>query len=225
METIYDHRSTPLYHSLTGNQRRPTIEANSGGWSTFSAVAWTPPSISTSSWASSSSSTSPNVFEEAHVRLEAERDQGAAPEDPDEYWAQGIFWVPPEARWEYLRNQGRQPSIGRLVDNAMIAVERDNEALKEVLSRDYGRYALDKERLGRVVDGISNIKIGGAEAQATDVLVQVYEYFLEQVALAEGREGREFYTPRSVVRLLVQMPEPYQGRVYDPCCSSSGMLV
>ena len=166
-----------------------------------------------------------DAFEEAYAQLEAERDQGADPEDPDEYRAQGIFWVPPEARWEYLRNQARQPSIGRLVDDAMIAVERDNEALKDVLPKEYGRDALDKERLGQVVDVVSNIKVGGAEAQATDVLGQVYEYFLEQFALAEGRKGGEFYTPRSVVRLLVEMLEPYKGRVYDPCCGSSGMFV
>ena len=166
-----------------------------------------------------------DAFEEAHDRLEADRDQGADPEDPDEYVAQSIFWVPPEARWEHLKNQARQPEIGRLVDDAMIAVERDNPALKDVLPKEYGRDALDKQRLGQVVDLVSNIRVGGAEAQATDVLGQVYEYFLEQFALAEGRKGGEFYTPRSVVRLLVEMLEPYQGRVYDPCCGSSGMFV
>ena len=166
-----------------------------------------------------------DAFEEAYAKLESERDQGADPEDPDEYRAQSIFWVPPEARWQYLRNQARQPSIGRLVDDAMTAVERDNPALKDVLPKEYGRDALDKERLGQVVDLVSNIKVGGAEAQANDVLGQVYEYFLEQFAIAEGRKGGEFYTPRSVVRLLVEMLEPYQGRVYDPCCGSSGMFV
>ena len=166
-----------------------------------------------------------DAFDEAYTELKAQEDQGADPEDPDEYRAQSIFWVPPEARWQYLQSQARQPSIGRLVDDAMIAVERDNAALKDVLPKDYGRDALDKERLGQVVDLISNIKIGGAEAQATDVLGQVYEYFLEQFALAEGRKGGEFYTPRSVVRLLVEMLEPFNGRVYDPCCGSSGMFV
>ena len=166
-----------------------------------------------------------DAFEEAHARLEAERDQGADPEDPDEYVAQSIFWVPPEARWENLKSRARQPEIGRLVDDAMIAVERDNPALMDVLPKEYGRDALDKQRLGQVVDLVSNIRVGGAEAQATDVLGQVYEYFLEQFALAEGRKGGEFYTPRSVVRLLVEMLEPYQGRVYDPCCGSSGMFV
>ena len=159
------------------------------------------------------------------AKLEAERDQSADPEDPDEYRAQSIFWVPPEARWQHLKNQARQPTIGRLVDDAMAAVERDNPALRDVLPKEYGRDALDKQRLGQVVDLVSNIMVGGAEAQATDVLGRVYEYFLEQFALAEGRKGGEFYTPRSVVRLLVEMLEPYQGRVYDPCCGSSGMFV
>ena len=107
----------------------------------------------------------------------------------------------------------------------MTAIERDNPPLRDVLPKDCGRDALDKQRLGQVVDLVSNIKVGGAEAQATDVLGRVYEYFLEQFALAEGRKGWEFYTPRSVVRLLVAMLEPYQGRVYDPCCGSSGMFV
>ncbi len=166
-----------------------------------------------------------DAFEEAHAQLEAERDQGADPEHPDEYRAQRIFWVPPEARWQYLRNQTRQTTIGQLVDDAMAAIERDNTVLKDVLPKDYARQGLDKARLGQVVDLVSNIQVGGAEAQATDVLGRVYEYFLEQFALAEGRKGGEFYTPRSVVRLLVEMLEPYNGRVYDPCCGSSGMFV
>ena len=166
-----------------------------------------------------------DAFEEAHAQLETERAYGANPEDPDEYRAQSIFWVPPEARWPKLQSQARQPSIGQTVDDAMTAIERDNPALKDVLPKDYARPALDKTRLGQVVDLVSNIKVGGAQARATDVLGSVYEYFLEQFALAEGRKGGEFYTPRSVVRLLVEMLEPYQGRVYDPCCGSSGMFV
>ena len=165
-----------------------------------------------------------DAFEERHAEVLAEWGQDAA-EDRDEYIAENIFWVPPEARWQYLKNQTRQPTIGRLIDDAMIAIERDNPALKDVLSKDYARPALDKTRLGQVVDMVSNIKVGGAQARATDVLGNVYEYFLEQFALAEGRKGGEFYTPRSVVRLLVEMLEPYQGRVYDPCCGSSGMFV
>ena len=166
-----------------------------------------------------------DAFEEAHAKLEAERDKGADPEDPDEYRAQSIFWVPPEARWPKLQAQARQPTIGRAVDDAMTSIERDNPALKDVLPKDYARPALDKTRLGQVVDMVSNIRVGGADARATDVLGGVYEYFLEQFALAEGRKGGEFYTPRSVVKLLVEMLEPYQGRVYDPCCGSSGMFV
>ena len=166
-----------------------------------------------------------DAFEEAHLQLEAERDEGADPEDPDEYRGDDIFWVPPKARWPYLQGQARQPVIGRLVDDAMTAIERDNPALDGVLPKDYARAALDQTRLGQVVDLVSNIKVGGAEAEANDVLGGVYEYFLEQFALAEGRKGGEFYTPRSVVRLLVEMLEPYHGRVYDPCCGSSGMFV
>ena len=166
-----------------------------------------------------------DAFEEARAQLVSEQDQGADPEDPDEYRGQNIFWVPPAARWSTLQAQARQPAIGQAVDDAMTAIERDNPALKDVLPKNYARPALDKTRLGSVVDLVSNIKVGGAEARAIDVLGIVYEYFLEQFALAEGRKGGEFYTPRSVVRLLVEMLEPYRGRVYDPCCGSSGMFV
>ena len=166
-----------------------------------------------------------DAFEEAHARLEAEKEQGADPEDPDEYRAQNIFWVPVDARWSNVQAQARQTIIGQVVDAAMTAIERDNPALKDVLPKDYARPALDKQRLGQVIDLVSNIKVGGAEAEAADVLGRVYEYFLSQFALAEGRKGGEFYTPSSVVRLLVEMLEPYNGRVYDPCCGSSGMFV
>ncbi len=165
-----------------------------------------------------------DAFEERHAEVLAEWGEDAA-EDQDEYIAENIFWVPPEARWQHLKSQARHPTIGRLIGDAMIAIERDNPGLKDVLPKDYARPALDKNRLGQVVDMVSNIKVGGAEAGATDVLGNVYEYFLEQFAIAEGRKGGEFYTPRSVVRLLVKMLEPYQGRVYDPCCGSSGMFV
>ena len=166
-----------------------------------------------------------DAFQEAHAQLELERDEGADPEDPDEYRAQNIFWVPPEARWAILQAHARQPTIGQKVDDAMVAIERDNEALKNVLPKDYAREALDQTRLGQVIDLISNIDIGDSEARSQDVLGQVYEYFLSQFALAEGRKGGEFYTPRCVVNLLVEMLEPYNGRVYDPCCGSSGMFV
>ena len=166
-----------------------------------------------------------DAFEEIHARLESERAQGADPEDPDEYRADNIFWVPPEARWTHLKDQARQPTIGQFVDDAMARIERDNPALKDVLPKDYARPALDKQRLGQLIDLINNIKIGDEEARSRDVLGRVYEYFLSQFANAEGKKGGEFYTPRCVVKLLVEMLEPYQGRVYDPCCGSSGMFV
>ncbi len=166
-----------------------------------------------------------DAFEETHDRLKAERAQGADPEDPDEYRAANIFWVPPEARWTHLKAQARQAAIGRLVDDAMAGIERDNPGLKDVLPKDYARPALDKQRLGQLIDMISNIKVGDEDARSKDVLGRVYEYFLSQFASAEGKKGGEFYTPRCVVKLLVEMLEPYQGRVYDPCCGSSGMFV
>jgi len=166
-----------------------------------------------------------DAFEEQHAKLEAEKSQGADPEDPDEYRALNIFWVPPEARWSHLKAQAKQPTIGELVDVAMSGIERDNASLKGVLPKDYARPALDKQRLGQLIDLISNIRIGDAESRSKDVLGRVYEYFLSQFASAERKKGGEFYTPRSVVKLLVEMIEPYNGRVYDPCCGSSGMFV
>ncbi|MCM8595004.1 class I SAM-dependent DNA methyltransferase, partial [Accumulibacter sp.] len=166
-----------------------------------------------------------DAFEEKHAALLTEQAQGADPEDPDEYRAESIFWVPPEARWPHLKAQARQSSIGQLVDDAMVGIERDNPALKGVLPKDYARPALDKQRLGQLIDMISNIKVGDEASRAKDVLGRVYEYFLSQFASAEGKKGGEFYTPRCVVKLLVEMLEPYRGRVYDPCCGSSGMFV
>ena len=167
-----------------------------------------------------------DAFEERHAEVLAEWGEDAA-EDRDEYISENIFWVPPEARWQqFLKNQARQPihwTIGGRCHDRYRTL--DNPTLKDVLPKDYARPALDKARLGQVVDLVSNIKVGGAEARATDVLGNVYEYFLEQFAIAEGRKGGEFYTPRSVVRLLVAMLEPYRGRVYDPCCGSAGMFV
>jgi len=146
-------------------------------------------------------------------------------EDLDEYRALSCFWVPPEARWPHLKAQARQPTIGRLVDDAMAGIERDNRAFKNVLPKDYARQALDKTRLGQLIDMISNIRIGDEAGRSKDVLGRVYEYFLSQFASAEGKKGGEFYTPRCVVKLLVEMIEPFRGRVYDPCCGSSGMFV
>ena len=133
--------------------------------------------------------------------------------------------MPPEARWTHLKAEARQAVIGRLVDDAMAGIERDNPGLKDVLPKDYARPALDKERLGQLIDMVSNVRVGDEDARSRDVLGRVYEYFLSQFASAEGKKGGEFYTPRCVVKLLVEMLEPYQGRVYDPCCGSSGMFV
>jgi type I restriction enzyme M protein len=166
-----------------------------------------------------------DAFEEYHAKLDAERAQGADPEDPDEYRAKNIFWVPKDARWSQLKANAVQPTIGKLVDDAMEAVERDNPSLKAVLPKDYARPALDKQRLGQLINLITNIRVGDEESRSKDVLGRVYEYFLSQFASAEGKKGGEFYTPRCVVKLLVEMLEPYKGRVYDPCCGSSGMFV
>jgi len=166
-----------------------------------------------------------DAFEEQRVKLIAEADQGADPEDPDEYQSVGVFWVPKEARWGTIRDKSKQPTIGQTVDNAMIALERENKSLRDVLPKDYARPALDKIRLGSLIDTVNNIKVGNKEARSKDVLGRVYEYFLSQFASAEGKKGGDFYTPRSVVKLLVDMLEPYKGRIYDPCCGSSGMFV
>ena len=166
-----------------------------------------------------------SAFEELHERLEAKVDEGYDPEQPDEYREENVFWVPLEARWSNIQSKARQEEIGATIDEAMGLIDRHNESLKGVLPKNFGRDDLDKQLLGQVVDVVSNIKVGGTAARATDVLGQVYEYFLEQFAIAEGRMGGDFYTPRSVVRLLVEMIEPYKGRVFDPCCGSSGMFV
>ena len=165
-----------------------------------------------------------DAFEERQAKVLAVWGEEAA-EDRDEYIAENIFWVPREARWSYLKARARLPTIGQTVDQAMVRIERDNPALKDVLPKDYARPALDKQRLGQLVDLIGNIHVGSAEARARDVLGRVYEYFLSQFASAEGKRGGEFYTPRYIVKLLVEMLEPYRGRVYDPCCGSSGMFV
>jgi type I restriction enzyme M protein len=133
--------------------------------------------------------------------------------------------VPPEARWSHLKVQAKQSTISQLVDDVMAGIERDNPSLRGVLPKDYARPALDKPHLGQLIDLISNITVGDAESLAQDVLGRVYKYFLSKFASAEGKKGGEFYTPRCVVKLLVAMLKPYKGRVYDPCCGSSGMFV
>lgn len=146
-------------------------------------------------------------------------------EDRDEYAADNIFWVPEEARWSFIRSNAKLPTIGKIIDDAMDAIEKANPSLKGVLSKDYARPTLDKHRLGELVDLLSKIGLGDKESRSKDILGRVYEYFLGQFAGQEGRGGGEHYTPRCVVRLLVEMIEPFKGRVYDPCCGSSGMFV
>ena len=166
-----------------------------------------------------------DAFEEQYEKLEAERSQGADPEDIDEYRAVNVFWVPQEARWSYLKANAKQPTIGQLIDEAMAALERENASLKSVLTKDYARLGLDKTRLGQLIDLVSNIGLGDKASRSKDVLGRVYEYFLSQFASAEGKKGGQFYTPSCIVRLLVEMLAPYKGRVYDPCCGSGGMFV
>lgn len=165
-----------------------------------------------------------DAFEEQHAKLQAERAQGADPEDPDEYRAKNIFWVPPEARWSHLKAQAKQPTIGQLVDDAMSGIERDNPALKGVLPKDYARPALDKQRLGQLIDLVTNIPLGDKESRSKDILGRVYEYFLSQFASAEGKKGGEFYTPRCVVKLLVEMLEPFKGGCTTPAAALRACL-
>ena len=166
-----------------------------------------------------------DAFEAKHAELDAQRNQGADPEDPDEYRAASIFWVPKEARWSFLKANAPQATIGTLVDDAMTAIERDNLSLKGVLPKDFGRPGLDKQRLGQIINLVSDIALGSAADRAKDTLGRVYEYFLSRFASAEGKSGGQFYTPSHVVRVLVEMLAPYKGRVYDPCCGSGGMFV
>lgn len=164
-----------------------------------------------------------DAFEAKHKALLAE--DPAAAEDRDEYLAENVFWVPKEARWSHLQANAKQPTIGTLIDDAMRAIEKENESLKGVLPKDYARPALNKVMLGELIDLISGIALNEEGDKSKDILGRVYEYFLGQFAGAEGKRGGEFYTPRSVVRVLVEMLEPYTGRVYDPCCGSGGMFV
>lgn len=168
-----------------------------------------------------------DAFEELFVKLidgEGEY-KGADPEDPDEYRAENVFFVPRKARWPGLQANAKKPEIGKHVDEAMVAIEQDNPTLKGVLPKVFARPNLDKQSLGGLIDLISNITLGDAKARSQDLLGQVYEYFLGQFALAEGRKGGQFYTPESIVKLLVEMLQPFNGRVFDPCCGSGGMFV
>ena len=161
-------------------------------------------------------------FEELHAKLS---DGAGDPEDRDEYLAENVFWVPKKARWSQLHEQAKLPTIGKDLDDAMEAIEKENETLKGILPKGYAKPNLDKASLGGLIDLVGNIALGDEAAKAKDILGKVYEYFLGEFALAEGKKGGQFYTPQSIVRLLVEMIEPYAGRIYDPCCGSGGMFV
>jgi type I restriction enzyme M protein len=164
-----------------------------------------------------------DAFSSVYEKLKA--DEYADEEDAEEYLAERTFWVPKEARWSFLQANAKQPTIGKLVDDAMLAIEKSNASLKGVLPTNYAREALNKQMLGELIDLISTIGINEENDASKDILGRVYEYFLGGFAGAEGKRGGEFYTPRSVVRVLTEMLEPYKGRVYDPCCGSGGMFV
>lgn len=145
-------------------------------------------------------------------------------EDRDEYLADNVFWVPQEARWDYIKSFATSPEIGKVIDNAMELIEKENESLKGVLTKNYSRPELDKTRLGELVTLFTNIEVGSSAAQEKDILGRVYEYFLGRFASAEGKLGGEFYTPSCVVRTLVEMIEPFSGQIFDPACGSGGMF-
>jgi type I restriction enzyme M protein len=164
-----------------------------------------------------------DAFNELHKKLSTEKE--ADPEDADEYRAENVFYVPKKARWDYLQKNAKQPVIGQIVDDAMDDIEKGNPTLKGVLQKNYARQSLDKTRLGELIDLIGTIALGDKENKSKDILGRVYEYFLGQFVDAEGKKGGQFYTPRTIVKVLVEMLEPYKGRVFDPCCGSGGMFV
>lgn len=164
-----------------------------------------------------------DAFEERRAVLEKEKN--ADPEDRDEYESENVFWVPAKARWPELQAKAKDPKIGVLIDKAMEAIEAENQSLKSTLPKDYARPHVDKHRLGELIDDLSKLTLIEDGKNSKDVLGRVYEYFLNKFASQEGKGGGEFYTPSSVVRVLVEMLEPFQGRVYDPCCGSGGMFV
>jgi len=164
-----------------------------------------------------------DTFEEKYNQLVSEGE--GFEEDRDEYTSYNIFWVPQKARWKYLQDNAKKPEIGIIIDEAMIEIEKENVSLKGVLNKNYGRPDLDKRRLGELVDLMSNIKVGDKEGRDRDTLGRVYEYFLGRFASSEGKGGGEFYTPKSIVKTLVELLEPFKGRIYDPCCGSGGMFV
>lgn len=168
-----------------------------------------------------------DAFSEMYNKLKEGKGQfaGADCEDPDEYRAENVFFVPPMARWSYLLTCAKLPTVGKDVDDAMDLIEKDNPTLKGVLPKQYARTNLDKNGLGALIDMIGTIALGDEASRSKDVLGRVYEYFLGQFALAEGKKGGQFYTPASIVKLLVEIIEPYSGRIFDPCCGSGGMFV
>lgn len=147
------------------------------------------------------------------------------PENRDCYTMENVFWVPKNARWSFLQDNAKQTTIGKLIDDAMVTIEKESPQLKGVLPKEYAKPTLDKQRLGELIDLIGKIGFEVGECQTKDILGRVYEYFLSQFASAEGKKGGQFYTPRYVVRVLVEMLSPYKGRVFDPCCGSGGMFV
>jgi len=164
-----------------------------------------------------------DAFDELYQKLSSTK--GADPEDSDEYRAENVFYVPKKARWDYLQKNAKQPVIGKIIDDAMDEIEKDNPGLKGVLPKNYSREGLDKQRLGELIDLIGTIGLGDKENRSKDILGRVYEYFIGRFADAEGKSGGQFYTSRCIVKLLVEMLEPYKGRVFDPCCGSGGMFV
>ena len=166
-------------------------------------------------------------FEALHQKLIEGKVEykGADPEDADEYRAENVFFVPPTARWSYLHSRAKLPSIGKDIDDAMAAIEKENQTLKGILPKVFARPNLDKTSLGGLIDLVGNIALGDEAAKAKDILGRVYEYFLGEFANAEGKKGGQFYTPKSIVGLMVGMIEPYKGRVFDPCCGSGGMFI
>ena len=164
-----------------------------------------------------------DAFKEVHEELM--KDKSSDPEEADEYISRRVFWVPKEARWDNLAKNAKKPEIGKLIDDALDGIEGDNRSLRGVLLKNYARPGLNKQRLGELIDLIGTIGLGDKENRSKDILGRVYEYFLGQFADAEGKKGGQFYTPRSIVKLLVEMLEPYKGRIFDPCCGSGGMFV
>jgi len=168
-----------------------------------------------------------DAFNDLYNKLKAGKGEfeGADPEDADEYLAHNIFFVPEKARWQYLQDRAKKPEIGKLIDEAMDAIEKINASLKGVLPKIYADPELNKQRLGELIDLIGTIGFNQDGHKAKDLLGRVYEYFLGQFADAEGKKGGQFWTPVSIVKLLVEMLEPYNGRVYDGCSGSGGMFV